>query len=1219
MKRVILGVLVGVLAIIGVVSAEMVKVEARSTVLSSSPQLTVLNFEIPQDQVLLRTQNLFDGERSDEGIGEFIAIAGSGTPVLRVVDYVLGDVISGRLDEEQIAAGSTEFVTMSDPVIIHDLRVVKINVNPVLRDARGDARVVTSVQIEIETAGAGGINSIAEPTSFSYAFNPIYRRMIRNLDDAFPNIPVDGPGRILVLARSNLLGAPGNLQDAPPWQAYLDLKRHKGWTVDVVGLTDVSLNAIRVIVSEAYHDVNQPSLDYVILVGDNDGTYGIPTVVHPNPENSEPGYGDNDFFKVAGDDFLPDVLHGRISAQTPTEVITYVNKVVRYETNPDRTNPQWFHSGTFVAGNYSDGSGTYPVTPVWNMEWSRQRILEAGCLNDADTCYYHSPLDPPPTFCTQFLVNDINAGVCVVMYRGWADSQCWQYPSFCNNQVDQLSVGRKNPAVFGLVCGSGNFALGSTACLGEKFTTGVGSPSTSNGGIVFYGATDLHTNTRHNNAVLAGITEALLVDNLRSMGELTYSGELEAWRQYPRERDGGDQAQAYYYIWHVFNILGDPEVPLTICEPRDFNIWTPEAVAIGETILPVSVTSGGLPVEHAVVTIRGAGMDEVVTRTTDQYGTCYLPLAFTQAGTAEMIIWKGGYFMVQRALPVNAFGYDPTVASVTITDGNDGQLNPGELVSGVLNIRNMGTEATSYTGTLVSLDARFNVLGSGDFTVPVTNPGQTQPSSSLSFRCTNGVPDGLRMMVRATITNGTWSAQRDFLIEMYAADPQIVSVFVNDGGNNILDPGESVSLDVTVRNAGRQTAGNLACAMGSFDNSVTILDADGSWPAIGIGEQAVNNNQLRIQAAAGVAAGRQVNLRFVFSQGGTTTVLKNFLLPVGAVTVNAPTGPDEYGYYAYENIDAGFAKTPSYNWIELSDDPNATRIGLKDDSANVINLPAPFRFYGVEHSQAWICSNGWISFGRARIAEFRNWELPSPIGAPYMVCPFYDDLVGDFTWPNDDTLHYVFTRYDAAQSRFVIQWKCYNRRGFLTETPGSQNVAPEIFEAILEFDNDGDDDVLVQYHTVNNIDQANNFATVGLQDSLHLRGLNLTFSNFYPASVDSLRNGRAIRFTTTPPDNFLGADERKDGTIPAEFMLHEAYPNPFNPTTEIEFDLAERGAVSLHIFDVLGRNVATLVNETRAAGSYRVTFDGSGLSTGLYFARLEQGSQAMVTKLMLVK
>lgn len=1215
MKRMMIAVIVALgILFSAAFSAELVRVETQSTILSSTPAFTALRMEIPAAQVLNRLDNLFDGERSDEGIGELIAIAGTGTPVLRVRDYQLGEVVaSGRLDNEQSAASLADFVTMSEPVVIHDLRIVKLNVNPVVRDARGDVRVVTAVELEIETSGSGGVNTIAEPTSFSFAFYPIYRHLIRNLDDAYPNIAVDGPGRILYLMKNDLLTVLGPAQ---PWQTYLDWKVRKGWTVQVVGLTDLSESGIRNTISAAYHDAGQPRLDYAVIVGDHDGAYGVSTISHPNPENNEPGFGDNDYYTVEGNDQLPDVLHGRIAAQSPTEVIAFVNKVIRYEADPERNSMQWFHSGTFMAGNFSDGSGTYPVTPVWNMEWARQRLLQSGCLNDADTCYYHSPLDPPPSWCTQTMINDINAGVCVVMYRGWADSQCWQYPIFCINHVDQLHVGKKNPAVFATVCGSGKFT--EPICLGEKWTTGIGSPSTSNGAIAFYGASDLHTNTRHNNAMLAGITEALLIDGLRSMGEITYSGELEGWRQYPRERDGGINALAYYYIWHVFNILGDPEVPLTICEPRDFNIWTPENVGMGETLLPVSVTSAGLPVQGAVVTVRGAGMNSVVTRLTDEYGLCYLPLNFNETGTAQMTIWRAGYFLVDRALPVIAYAFDPHVAGATFSDGNDNQLNPGEEVSGTLQIRNAGSEASAYSGTLTSLDARLLVLSSGEFTVPSTAPGATQNSSSVTFRCADGVPEGDHLMVRALITNGTWSAQRDFYLEMYAGDPQIVSVVVNDGNNGFLDPGETASLDVTVRNAGRQAAGSLHAQLSSFDNAISFPDRDTGWPALGIGEQAVNNDQIRVTAAAGVTPGRQVNLRFVFNQGGTTTVLKNYLLTVGQVSINAPTGPDAYGYYAYENIDAGFSKTPTYNWIELIGDPNATLVGMRDDSANVIDLPAPFRYYGVEHTRAWICSNGWISFGRATIPEFRNWEFPSPIGPPYMICPFFDDLVGDFTWPNDDTLHYVYTKYDAGASRFTFEWSCYNRRGFLSETPGFQNVAPEKFEVILEYDSEGDDDILFQYHTVNNMDQTNNYATVGIQDSLHENGLNLTFSNFYPLSVDTLRNGRAIRLSTTPPDNFLGADE-PGALSPTQFVLKEAYPNPFNPTTEIGFELAERGAVSLRIYDMLGREVTTLVDEVRSAGSYTVMFDGSALSTGLYFARLEQGTNSMVRKLMLVK
>jgi hypothetical protein len=86
-----------------------------------------------------------------------------------------------------------------------------------------------------------------------------------------------------------------------------------------------------------------------------------------------------------------------------------------------------------------------------------------------------------------------------------------------------------------------------------------------------------------------------------------------------------------------------------------------------------------------------------------------------------------------------------------------------------------------------------------------------------------------------------------------------------------------------------------------------------------------------------------------------------------------------------------------------------------------------------------------------------------------------------------------------------------------------------------------------------------------------------------------------------------------------EFKLSQNYPNPFNPTTTIEFSLNSTQEVSLKVFDVLGREVATLVNERRAAGSYRVNFDASTLSSGTYFYRLQAGDVMESKKMMLVK
>jgi hypothetical protein len=86
-----------------------------------------------------------------------------------------------------------------------------------------------------------------------------------------------------------------------------------------------------------------------------------------------------------------------------------------------------------------------------------------------------------------------------------------------------------------------------------------------------------------------------------------------------------------------------------------------------------------------------------------------------------------------------------------------------------------------------------------------------------------------------------------------------------------------------------------------------------------------------------------------------------------------------------------------------------------------------------------------------------------------------------------------------------------------------------------------------------------------------------------------------------------------------EFALEQNYPNPFNPTTNFEYRITDFGFVSLKIYDVLGNEVAVLVNEERPAGIYSVEFDASDLSSGTYFYKLQAGSNVEVRKMLLLK
>jgi hypothetical protein len=92
-----------------------------------------------------------------------------------------------------------------------------------------------------------------------------------------------------------------------------------------------------------------------------------------------------------------------------------------------------------------------------------------------------------------------------------------------------------------------------------------------------------------------------------------------------------------------------------------------------------------------------------------------------------------------------------------------------------------------------------------------------------------------------------------------------------------------------------------------------------------------------------------------------------------------------------------------------------------------------------------------------------------------------------------------------------------------------------------------------------------------------------------------------------------------DVTAPIKFSLEQNYPNPFNPLTNIEYQIANTGLVKLVVYNSLGEEVATLVNEYKSAGSYEVKLDASNLPSGVYIYRLTSGSYSAVKKLVLLK
>lgn len=152
-------------------------------------------------------------------------------------------------------------------------------------------------------------------------------------------------------------------------------------------------------------------------------------------------------------------------------------------------------------------------------------------------------------------------------------------------------------------------------------------------------------------------------------------------------------------------------------------------------------------------------------------------------------------------------------------------------------------------------------------------------------------------------------------------------------------------------------------------------------------------------------------------------------------------------------------------------------------------------------------------------------------------------------------------------------------------------------------------------------------------------GVTGTFSGFSLAHTTGLPitgNGRSYSTTVTCVAPYQGLTTGRvvncgvnvtpmTGVItpvlntPDKYSLSQNNPNPFNPTTKIDYQIPKSGFVTLRIFDLLGREVATLVNEEKASGSYTIEFNGSNLSSGTYFYRMESGTFIETKKMMLMK
>ncbi len=143
--------------------------------------------------------------------------------------------------------------------------------------------------------------------------------------------------------------------------------------------------------------------------------------------------------------------------------------------------------------------------------------------------------------------------------------------------------------------------------------------------------------------------------------------------------------------------------------------------------------------------------------------------------------------------------------------------------------------------------------------------------------------------------------------------------------------------------------------------------------------------------------------------------------------------------------------------------------------------------------------------------------------------------------------------------------------------------------------------------------------TLGLTDTTFVKLLDCNRFHFYRvASSNSYGASLWSDIFAFKTDICNGVDD-ENASIPDEFLLKQNYPNPFNPTTKIAFNLLSNGFTTLHVYNILGEVVATLVNSELSKGAHEVTFDATGLPSGIYIYSLKSNGKQLSNKMMLIK
>ncbi|MCF7920245.1 MAG: T9SS type A sorting domain-containing protein [Candidatus Cloacimonetes bacterium] len=972
-------------------------------------------------------------------------------------------------------------VTTSGAAIMRDLRILPVSVTPMQYNAaREELEIYNEITIHITVSGNGGVNEKDESSIISRVFEPIYRSSILNYADFIGRPSYQQPTLLFVIR---------DMTDALEALEYLkDWKVQKGFNVVVATTSETGTTntSIKSYIQNAYDNWENPP-EYVCFCGDGSGTYSLPTW----------GQGDHSYAILDGTDLLEDVMLGRLPFQNISTFQVLISKIFSYEKYPYMDDTDWY-SEAVLAGDPSL-SGPSMVFTCQSVKELMLDYPDNFNENDCFTEIYSG------SFSSQ-INNAINSGVSYMVYRGYLGMSGWG-PGGQNN-------GYMMPFATLFTCATGSWVSGTADS--EEFMQ-MGTTTLPNGAIGAVGTATAGTHSCFNNAMTLGVFGSIFRDDVFTMGGALMRGKYYLYWTFPQNPSG------YVGTFSEWNtLMGDPSLELWTDVPEDLNVINSSTIATGSNYLPVTVRSStNEPLEGAWVTLTNEDETFFTTEFCNTAGEVLLDLDGAGEGEYDLVVTYHDFIphlaTIEIAQEEQYVDFDSVVYDDSETGNNNGELNPGETLQVIPVFHNYGSSSVSNVVVDFSLMHGYMSLYSDEMVIgDIAAGGIVSPESGIDLMIAEAALDGMQGCLEMVISDSDGNEWTSWHYLNIAGVNLFANAYEAAGGD--LEPGVETEIYFTLENLGTMPAENIQAQLVCQNPRLVITDSLGVFGSIAAGEEGDNSGDtFTVMPSVTIIPGTQLEVELHLSNADGYFQVSRIVLPVGEVEVTDPLGPDEYGYWCYDDEDLGYENCPTYNWIEIDPDlgGEGTLINLNDNGdggdIELIALPDEFTlsFYGLEYDEITVCSNGWIAPGFQEGANFMNHAVPGPEGPSPMIAAFWDDLdvnSGNVCWYFDEAEHYV-----------VVEW---------SECDNGDTGSEETFEIILYDPNyyqTMTDDCLIkmQYKTITNNNAGSypsnhgQYCTVGLENETSLIGLQYTFNNTYPMAAKHLENEMAILFS--PP------------------------------------------------------------------------------------------------------